>query len=336
MKFAFESVPQPSQCTPVCEGIGWYRMPLPFALDHVNCWLLGEPGQQTLIDTGVNNRSTRDNWRVAFDDMQSCPEQLLVTHFHPDHMGLASWFAESGTKRFAGSKIEIALASDIWAVADADYSATYAEWYALNGLPEKVISLVRKAGNTYRRKADEPPALERWNYLSDGQTLNIAGHEYSIMIGRGHAPDMIMLYRAADKVLIAADQVLPSISPNVSVMPRIADRNPLASFLKCLDNLGSLPEDILVLPSHGIPFYGLHARLQVLAEHHERRLEQVMDACREPCSAFDLFAVLYARELDAQQTAFALGESLAHLHYLQAQGALTVSIEAGVQRFQRS
>lgn len=335
MNFAFQTVPEPSQRIIVKEGIDWFRMPLPFALDHVNCWLLGQPGQQTLIDTGVNNDDTRKHWQAAFKGKSSVPDNLLVTHFHPDHIGLAAWFGQYGVTQFSGSRIEIELACELWDIEDADYEQRYGEWYALHGLPGEVVDQAKKSGNTYRRKASRPPPVPHWQMLSDGQSLQIGDHSYTVMVGRGHAPDMIMLYRAEDHVLIAADQVLPSISPNVSVMPRISDNNPLASFLASLEALKSLPEDTLVLPSHGVPFYGLHARLHVLMEHHELRLAQVLDACTEPRCAYELFEILFRRKLDAQQTAFALGESLAHLHFLQHQNKLTTSVERGVQRFQR-
>ena len=142
-----------------------------------------------------------------------------------------------------------------------------------------------------------------------------------------------MLHDAADGLLIAADQVLPRISPNVSLMPRNPDPDPLASFLDSLAALRALPADTLVLPSHGLPFRGLHARLEVLARHHAERLEQVRDACREPRTAHALFPLLFARELDAQQLSFALGESLAHLVHLERRGELERLREGSVQRF---
>ena len=321
MKFEFETPPAPGDIRAVCEGIQWLYMPLPFALDHVNCWLLGEPDNQVLIDTGVDNPATREHWTSIFAERGHWPQQTLITHFHPDHMGLAGWMEnEGGCGQFLGSEIEVDIALLLSDADGASYSALYEKWYAQNGIPEEALALVRRNGNTYKMVAGRPPPSSRWTYLQDGQQLTLAGHYYTVLIGRGHAPDMIMLYRESDHVLIAADQVLPSISPNVSVMPRLMDTNPLKSFLDTLERLRSLPEDTLVLPSHGLPFRGLHGRLQALVEHHDMRLEQIVSACHEPRSAHDLFAVLFRRKLDPQQTSFALGESLAHLHYLQKQG----------------
>lgn len=337
MKFEFDKPPAPGDIRSVCEGIQWLYMPLPFALDHVNCWLLGDPEDQVLIDTGVDNAATRAHWESIFSKRGHWPQQTLITHFHPDHIGLAGWIASQGSaggcKRFLGSEIEVDIALMLSDADGASYSSLYEQWYAQNGIPEEAVAVVRANGNTYNMKTVRAPSKSHWTFLEEGQQLTLAGQSYTVLIGRGHAPDMIMLYRGADHVLIAADQVLPSISPNVSVMPRLKDNNPLKSFLDTLESLRGLPEDTLVLPSHGLPFRGLHGRLKALVEHHDMRLEQIVTACQEPCSAHDLFAVLFKRKLDAQQTSFALGESLAHLHYLQQQGRVEAVDGAGISKY---
>jgi glyoxylase-like metal-dependent hydrolase (beta-lactamase superfamily II) len=138
-------------------------------------------------------------------------------------------------------------------------------------------------------------------------------------------------------VLISGDQVLPRISPNVSVQAHEPEGDPLARFLASLQKLRALlPAETLVLPSHNLPFFGLHARLDELALHHRARCEEVLLACTAPRNAVDLLPVLFRRPLDRHQTAFALGEALAHLHYLAARGALARETGGdGVIRFRR-
>lgn len=337
LDFLFDTAPQPGQATRVCDGIDWYRLPLPFALDHVNCWVLGASGDQVLIDTGVALPDTKALWKQALTESSGgefqVPAKVLITHFHPDHMGLAGWFAEKGAS-LVGSEEEVGISRKIWSVEDQEYSGYYSEWYQFHGLPAGTVKAVGSRGNSYKKIVAEPPASDAsWSYLTEGQFVELAGEQYEVMIGRGHAPDMLMLYRHRDHVLIAADQVLPSITPNVSVMPFAQKDNPLKRFLDTIKTLQGLPEDTVVLPSHGLPFTGLHARLKFMELHHEQRLAEVLAACDEPKSAFELFSVLFRRELDAQQTSFALGESLAHLHFLEHRGALQRQVLNEVTRF---
>lgn len=340
LDYLFDAVPELAQSQSVCEGIQWIRLPLPFALDHVNCWLLGEPGDQVLVDTGVATSKCRALWQRYWgskgtDGLAGVPDKLLVTHFHPDHAGLAGWFSQAGSKLY-GSAVETAFSRSLWTIDDTAYGGEYARWYAANGIPDEPIAQVLQQPNTYRLIVDEPPAEALWTYLEAGQDIELAGSSYRVLVGRGHAPDMLMLYRESDHVLIAADQILPGITPNVSVSPRLVDKNPLQSFLNCLDELKALPEDTLVLPSHGIPFRGLHARIAALQAHHHDRLQEILQVCQQASTAHDLFSVLFRRKLDAQQISFALGESLAHLHYLEHQGSLVRQTRGGVDRFVRN
>lgn len=327
---------------PVVEGIDWVRLTLPFRLDHVNCWWLdGGEGRCVQIDTGLASNTTRSLWQDALQGAQ--PDTLLVTHFHPDHAGLAGEYAKAGVPLIS-SEIEMRLSSAIWHKEETSYGDLYAEWYRRNGLGQDVVDAARTAGNSYRRIVAEPAPLDVFAFLEDGQQIELGGRQWRVMHGGGHAPAMLMLFDEQARLLIAADQVLPGISPNVSGGPTTADEpasfglresDPLARFLATLEHLKHLPNDTLVLPSHGLPFRGLHARLDALIAHHDERLSRVLDACTEACSAAELFAVLFGKKLDAQQMAFALGESLAHADHLVARGELVVDEVEGIRRYQR-
>lgn len=328
----FDEEPAPGATVPLLPGIRWVRLPLPFALDHVNCWLLdGErAGETTLIDTGIASESTRALWSETC--ATGFPSELLVTHFHPDHVGLASWFVERGA-RLRGHAGELALAASIWAIDDASYGTRYAGWYRENGIDEPTATAIGARGNGYRRIVAEPPSLAVGGALAAGDSWSCGERTFDVLEGRGHAPAMLLLHDRANDLLIVADQVLPSISPNVSIMPGTHDSDPLGSFLETLSALRELPDTTLVLPSHGRPFHGLQARIEELRHHHEVRLEQVREACREPMTAADLFPLLFRRELDAQQLSFALGESLAHLEWLARRGEVERTSVAGRHRY---
>jgi len=305
IEFPWSEPPDSGQMTVVAPGIRWIRLPLPFRLDHVNCWLLGNGKDTVLVDTGLGTPVGINLWQETLGE--NVPGHVLVTHYHPDHMGLAGWFHEQGSQ-LIGSEIEIAMADEICAFSDAQYGEIYANWYRSNGLPDEAATTVKSLGNVYRKGIYPFPDAATWNLLE--------------LIGHGHAPAMLMLYCETLGLLIAADQVLPSITPNVSLMPKGGDADPLASFLKDCQALKSLPANTLVLPSHGLPFRGLHSRLDSLLVHHAKRLDEVAAACQIAKTPYALFDVLFGKKLDAQQMSFALGESLAHLVHLEHKGEL--------------
>jgi len=327
--FADRETPAPGARTEIVPGIEWIRLPLPFALDHVNCWLLHGNGDSALVDTGLKTRVSLDSWERIVNDT-GWPQTLLVTHFHPDHSGLAGWFAEQGA-HVLSSEIEWDIIKRLNAISTDDYQQFYAQWYQQHGVEQSYIDAVNSAGNTYTSNTVPPPS--QCQFLSAGDIIALGGRQFEVMCGQGHSPDMLMLYSSADKLLIAADQVLPSITPNISLRPGSQDPDPLNSFLQCLERLKALPEETLVLPSHGLPFTGLHHRISDLIEHHRLRLEEIEHALSTEQTAAELFPLLFRRKLDHQQLSFALGETLAHLSYLQNQSRIEQTMRNGVTYF---
>ena len=308
----------------ITEGIDAVRVAVPWALNHVNCWLLddeqgGEP-HTTLIDTGISNSATRELWQSIFAGAQ--PSQLIVTHYHPDHCGLAGWFADNGSQCL-GHADEVAVMQSIWAAEEADYVGQFADWYARHGLGAEHIRPLSHIGHGYRSCVAKLPSAAQWHGLQVDDLIQIGQREFKVLVGRGHSPSMLMLFSPDEPLLIAADQVLPRISPNVSVLPGAPDQNPLVGFFATLNALLTLPEKTLVLPSHGDPFVGLHTRIHTLLAHHDSRLEELRAICVKRLQAADVLSTLFPRQLDAQQMSFALGEAVAHLRYLVELGELT-------------
>ena len=317
-------------------GLHGVRLALPFALDHVNIWLAEERDGWTVIDTGVADEQTRERWRELRHGLLADRPitRVLATHYHPDHMGLAGWLcAETGAELWT-SRTE-------WLMARLYALDTSAEWVAAGrrfdrraGLDEALIEQRAARGNLYRlRVVPPPPSFRR---VQNGDRLGFAESEWRVIVGRGHAPQMLCLFNPEHNVLIAGDQVLPRISPNVSVWPSEPEANPLEDFLGSLASLNELPEDCLVLPSHGLPFRGLHERIEQLIGHHHERLERALEACVRPLTLAEVMPRLFNRDLDVHQLQFALGESLAHLNHLVARGDLMRELtDDGVLRFVR-
>jgi glyoxylase-like metal-dependent hydrolase (beta-lactamase superfamily II) len=311
-------------------------MPLPFALDHINLWLLEDGIGWTILDTGYALPETKAAWERIFAlHLGGRPvTRIVVTHYHPDHIGLAHWLAERWRVPLWITEKEWLYAHLLCRDSD-DLTQRYRDFARRAGLDAAASELFGRHEASYRRGVPAVPAA--FHRLADGMTIAIGGRQWRVIVGEGHAPEHACLYCAEAGVLIAGDQVLPRISPNISVPPYEPDGDPLARYLASLLRLrAAVPPETLVLPSHDLPFFGLYPRIDALAAHHRSRCAAIHEACERPQSAADLLRLLFRRTLDRHQTAFALGEVLAHLQYLAGQRALDRSTGAdGVERFRR-
>ena len=324
----------------VAPGVKWIRMTLPFALNHINLWLLrdcidGVEGW-SIVDCCVHRDEAKAQWESIFaNELQGLPIlRVIVTHMHPDHIGLAHWLCERWNVRLWISATDYQVAR-LGCMGPTGFGGDRAaEYFASHGLNStKAMEQIR--GRTGYFPSLVPSVPTQYRRLMDGMVLNIGGREWRCISGYGHAPEHIALYCESLTVLIGGDMMLPRISTNVSVYEQEPEANALVQFLDSIDKFLVLPEDTLVLPSHGKPFTGMHIRIQQLHDHHRDRLAEVMEACaQQPCCAFDILPVMFKRPLDMHQTTFAMGEAIAHLHALWFGGKLQRMQDAqGVYRF---
>lgn len=315
----------------VAAGVHWLRMPLPFALDHINLWLLADGDAWTAIDTGIAIDAVKSAWKSALTGRQLTRQ--IVTHFHPDHLGLAAWLeAETGAPLWM-TQGEYLTASVIAAgLAPFDIPSMVA-MFRRHGLDADRCDALEARGNAYRRGVPAIPAA--FQPIFDGQTLAIGRHAWRVIVGHGHAPEHASLYCAELGVLIAGDMLLPRISTNVSAYAAAPQLDTLKLYLDSIEALTALPADTLVLPSHGRPFRGLHARVAELQTHHADRCADLLAACADgPRAAGELLTVLFGRPIeDPHQTMFAMGEAIAHLNYLESQRRLERTEENGIIRY---
>lgn len=331
INYPLENLPAPGATLTVADGVHWLRMPLPFALDHINLWLLDDGEDCTAVDTGIAMDAVKEHWKSALAGRQL--SRQIVTHFHPDHLGLAAWLeAETGAALWM-TQGEFQTAHLVAAGIAPFDTATMLEFFRQHGLDATRHASIEKRGNAYRRGVPAIPATFR--RLLEGETIIVGAHAWRIIVGHGHAPEHASLYSSELGVLIAGDMLLPRISTNVSVYAAAPNCDSLGMFLASLERLTELPADTLVLPSHGRPFRGLHARVAELQAHHAARCADLLDACRAgPQTACELLPVLFGRPIDdPHQTLFAMGESIAHLNHLQHQRLLSRINENGIIRF---
>jgi glyoxylase-like metal-dependent hydrolase (beta-lactamase superfamily II) len=321
----------------VAPGVSWLRMPLPFQLNHINLWLLEDGPGFTLVDTGVGLDDTRALWERIFTGPLEgrAITRVLVTHFHPDHMGNAGWLTERWRADLWCTQAEWLWAQYARRARGETDGAGRAEHYRRHGAGEEALAQIAQRGNPYPKLV--PTVAPAFHRIQEGDALAIGGRRWEVFTVLGHAPEHACLWCPELSVLISGDQVLPKITTNVSVWPEQPDSNPLRLYLDSLQRFRPIPPDTLVLPSHGLPFRGLHARLDMLADHHEARLGEALDTLVEPASAADLVPTLFRRKLDIHQLGFALGESLAHLRFLEVEGRATRVVgKDGVHRFRKA
>jgi len=335
LTYPFETKPQPRELVAVAPGVFWLRMPLPFPPKHINLWLLEDEAGWTIVDTGIRNSETRDLWEQIFaQKLNRKPvTRLIVTHMHNDHLGLAAWLTERLDIELWMPSLEYFTCLAQFDEVSKPASDTGLQFYREAGFDAAALDVYRaRFGPTSPFNGELPPAFHR---LADNDSLRLAGQDWQVVMGNGHSPEHACLFCPALNVLIAGDQILPRISSNVSVRPVEPAANPLKDWLdSCKALKDTLPEDVLVLPSHGYPFFGAHLRLQQLIELREVTLAKLYDFCAQPQRVVDTFSTLFDRPVGSHSLVIAAGESLAHLNYLVAEGRLSVSRHAdGVNRY---
>ena len=329
--------PAPAHTIELVPGIRWLRMPLPFALDHINLWLLEDGPGWAIVDTGVGLDDTRALWKqLLTGEIDGRPvTRVVVTHFHPDHMGNAGWLTERARVALWCTQGEYLSAQIACRFSSAEDFAPRLAHFRRNGCDDEALARLARRGNHYHGLVPSLPG--EYHCVREGDTLPIGGRRWQVLVVHGHAPEHACLWDAEGGVLISGDQVLPKITTNVSVWSEQPWGNPLRLYLESLARFRPMAADTLVLPSHGLPFRGLHARIAMLREHHAARLGEALDALTEPRSAADVVPVLFRRTLDTHQLSFAMGEALSHLHFLEADGrASRIVGEDGVHRFTKA
>ena len=331
LDFPFGSSAPAGDLATVSPGVDWHRLPVVGPLGHVNCWLLDDGAGKAIVDTGYDDVETRGYWKAALD--RNLVTQVICTHHHPDHSGLAGWLCAVHGAPLVMTRVEWLELHHFVTGVRTPPDAIDDHWRAM-GWTDIDIEQSKRSWSALSALVGPPP--QSFRRIVDGNRYRIGAAEWQVFVGGGHSPEHACLLDETAGVLIAGDQVLPAVTPNVSVTLSEPAGDPLGDWLASMTKLRLLDSDLLVLPGHGNPFRGLHARLDAMAAGHERRLDRLLHHIGEPRRVVDSIPALFRRPVGSSMLGMASGETLAYLRRLEVEGRAIRSESDGVWWFQAS
>lgn len=321
--------PAPGESVPIAPGVRWARIPLPLDLNHINVWLMETDDGCVVVDTGIAASIGKDAWEnIEREYFSQRPlRAVFVTHIHPDHIGLAKWLQDRYAVPVLASRRTNELSRAMWSGEAKALFNEAEEFFRSHGMTDEVQIRGMFRPERFARMTSGMPLVER--FVADEEVVRWGAGEWTALETNGHAEGHLCLSNPALRTLISGDQVLPTISSNISFMFGNGDPNPLGSYLSSLQRLRALSEDTLVLPAHGVPFRGLRQRIDDLAGHHLEQFDKLAALCVEPKVAMDVLPFMFRRELKDMHLFLAIGEALAHLEYLVHAGRVRRESRAG-------
>jgi glyoxylase-like metal-dependent hydrolase (beta-lactamase superfamily II) len=328
LTFPHDIPPENGGVMTVAPGLLWVRLPLPFQLNHINVWLIEDGDGWFLIDTGCNTEEINRAWENLFSGvMENKPiTRLAVTHGHVDHVGLAGKITSRFGAHYVGTFGEWVWARIAHTKDFPGSNMALHDFLLGHGFEDaQVRNMVQTRSHFIDLSTPVPPAISE---IRDGDTIEIAGRPWQILVTKGHAFEHSSFYDPAENVIIVGDHLLPNISPVIAVDEMIPGADPLKDFLESFSRFSDIPSDTLVLPSHGLPYRGIHQRINELRQHHEKRLEATVKQLDKPLTARELAKAMFPRVEGTIGISFALAETLAHVNYLLNQEVIKEDVNA--------
>ena len=337
LRYPYTGAPAYGSTKEIAPGLHWLQMPLPASLRHINLYLIEEKTGWVVVDTGIRGKETRDLWEKIFSQaLAGKPvSRIICTHMHPDHTGQAGFIAHRFNVPLYMSYAEYYQSRVMYTMMQEGGYSHSTEHYFRAGLSATFVKALQASRNAFSASSDDQPLPSAFIRLTDGDELQLGNHSWQVMTGSGHSPEHVCLYCPRLRMFISGDQILPSITSNVSVYPTEPEADPMSDWLASQESFKTrLPDDILVLPAHNMPFYGVKQRLQELIDHHEDRMLILEECCIKPSTAVRLLPHLFARKLEGYTRIMALGECVAHLNCLMNRGKIKRLLLDSVYHYQ--
>ena len=315
--------PEPGKPFEVSAGVFWLRMPLPGSLNHINLWLLKDNEEWVIVDTGIDAESCKGVWEQVFETfcLPSQVNRIYITHFHMDHIGLASWLALKCHARIYMTRGEFARYHGIVIRDEEKNTETVRSYYHSLGFDQDTCNATVKFFKADNKPKEARVQPEQVSYIKEGDRFTTGGNQWEVIGGNGHSPEHACFYNEEDQIMISGDQSLPRISSNVSIYPGNNDKNPLGDWISSCEKLRDrIPQQVTILPAHQEPFRNNPARMQYIIDEHQIQLDVLRTALVDPQNVTSARRHLFDRKLDPVQKVLATGETMAHLRYLTESG----------------
>ncbi|MEL6609101.1 MAG: MBL fold metallo-hydrolase [Pseudomonadota bacterium] len=317
LRYPFPDAPAPGEAVEVAQGVLWMRLPLPMALDHVNIYALDDGDGWTIIDTGMRTPEGIKGWAALKAGPLAGKQvtRVVLTHHHPDHVGFVGNFVRDGAELLT-SRTAYLTARMLTLDAQASYPPETVTFYRRAGMAEAVLQK-RLEERPFNFADVVVPMPLGYTRLRHGDAITMGGRRWAVHEGNGHAPEHLTFWSQDDDLVLAGDQILPSISPNIGVYPTEPEADPVGEWLESCERLAYLAEDRhLVLGGHKLPFTGLPIRMRQLIDNHHGVLDRLLAALDTPKAAGDVFQPIFKREIRGGEYGLALVEAFAHCQHL--------------------
>ncbi|MBV6635140.1 MAG: MBL fold metallo-hydrolase [Mameliella sp.] len=322
IRYPWETPPAPGEAIELAEGVLWMRLPLPMKLDHVNVYALDDGDGWTVVDTGFASRTSRELWQgLMAGPLGGRPvRRVVVTHHHPDHMGLAGWFQTAHGAELVTTRTAWLFARMLQLDAQDRPTQETLDYWRSAGMEPRILEQ-RMAERPFNFADVVAPMPLGFTRIKQGDVLRIGGRDWDVHVGNGHAPEHATLWSRDDDLVLAGDQILPSISSNLGVYATEPEADPVADWLESCERLATLARpDHLVMGGHKLPFTGLELRMAQLIENHHGALERLHGHLATPQTAGDCFPPLFKRRIGDAEYGLALVEAMAHCLHLWHEG----------------
>lgn len=336
--YPFAEAPPAGEYVEVADGVLWLRLPLPMALDHVNVYLLDDGDGWTVIDTGLDTKKTRGIWsEVISRALGGRPvKRVVVTHHHPDHVGLAGWFQTEFGAELLTTRTSWLMARMLTLDVQEQATKEQVDFWRRAGMDDEILA--RRIAERPFNFADAVSHLPLgYTRVGEGDEITMGGRRWVVRVGHGHAPEHATFWSETDNLVLGGDQLLPSISPNLGVYPTEPMADPVKEWLNSCDRFSVHARDHhLVLTGHKLPFNGLPFRLEQLISNHHGALDRLLDHLSTPRSVADCFLPLFKRNIKEGEYGLALVEAVAHVNHLRLSGLVELErVENGTEFWKR-